>query len=145
MFRLDEMCFEPRFRFSRAVMRRFAETPGAIVVAAEAGSELAGFCIVHLAGAVDGREAYVVTLDVAPEHRREGIATKLMEWVEDEAAESACSAMTLHVHTANTAAIQFYERVGYQLSNRAEHFYGPSVHALVYRKPLPLIEEQQIA
>ena len=48
MFRLDEVCFEAPFRFSRAAMRRFAKARRARVAIAELDGELVGFCIVHV-------------------------------------------------------------------------------------------------
>ena len=134
MFRLDEVCFETPFRFSRASMRRFAEARRARVVIAELDGELVGFCIVHVETVERESVGYVVTLDVAPEYRRGGLATRLMERAEAEAREAGCSSMALHVFTGNEAAIRFYERMGYAFWARDEDFYGVGVDGLVYRK-----------
>jgi len=134
MFRLDEVCFEAPFRFSRSAMRRFAEARRARVVIAEAGGELAGFCIVHVEMVELESVGYVVTLDVASMHRRNGVATRLMEQSEVEAHDAGRSSMALHVFTGNEAAIRFYERMGYAFWTRDMDFYGVGVDALVYRK-----------
>jgi ribosomal-protein-alanine N-acetyltransferase len=42
--------------------------------------------------------------------------------------------MALHVSTANTTAMQFYESIGYGRVGMAEGFYGRGPDALVYRK-----------
>jgi len=81
MFALDEACFAPEFRFSRAMMRRFAEAKKARVVIAEEDG-LAGFCVVHVERVAGGCVGYVVTLDVAASFRRSGLATELMRRVE---------------------------------------------------------------
>src|SRR6185312_10182246 len=112
LFALDEACFEPPFRFSRAAMRRFAEAKKARVVIAEEDG-LAGFCIVHVERVEGGRVGYVVTLDVAEQWRRKGLAGELMRRVEAEAHEAGCWAMVLHVFVGNDGAIRFYERCGY--------------------------------
>jgi len=122
MFQLDEVCFEGPFRFSRAAMRRFAETRRARVVIAELGGELVGFCIVHVETVERESVGYVVTLDVGPEYRRSGLATRLMERGEAEAREAGCVSMALHVFTGNEAAIRFYERMGYAFWARDEDF-----------------------
>jgi len=124
MFRLDEVCFETPFRFSRAAMRRFAEARRARVVIAELGGELVGFCIVHVETVEREEVGYVVTLDVALAWRRQGLAGMLMERGEAEAREAGCSSMALHVFTGNEAAIRFYERMGYAFWARDEDFYG---------------------
>ena len=130
MYALDLVCFEPPFRFREREMRRFAEERGAICVLAEAGGELAGFCIAHL----EGPWAYVVTLDVAPERRRQGLAARLMTDVEEQARMAGAGGMGLHVYKGNVGAIRFYERMGYGRVGMAEGFYGRGRDALIYRK-----------
>jgi len=135
MFALDEACFELPFRFSKTMMRRFAEAKKARVVIAEK-SGLAGFCIVHVERVEEGRVGYVVTLDVAERWRRKGLATELMRRGEAEAREAGCWAMVLHVFVGNDAAIRFYDRCGYERREKAEGFYGEGRDAWVYRKAL---------
>ena len=136
MYALDMVCFEEPFRFSRREMRTFAEARGAKVVIAELDGVLAGFCIVQVEAAKRGGLGYVVTLDVAMEFRRRGLAARLMERVEGEALAVGCAEMRLHVFTGNEAAIRFYERTGYEFVRRDVGFYGAVMDALVYRKVL---------
>ena len=133
LVRLDDICFAPQFRFTRATMRRFAEDVRARVVIAEQREEFVGFCIAHIEPENAG---YVVTLDVDPAHWRNGIASLLMQRAEEECRVAGCVSMALHVFTGNTAAIRFYERSGYVNAGAVENFYGAGVHALVYFKPL---------
>jgi len=132
MHALDLVCFEPVFQFSRGAMHRFAEAAGAIVVLAEAGGELVGFCVVNM----EEQTGYVVTLDVAPAWRRRGLARQMMEAVEAKVRTAGGVGMALHVSTANAAAMQFYESIGYGRVGMAEGFYGRGLDALVYRKRL---------
>jgi ribosomal-protein-alanine N-acetyltransferase len=136
MFRLDEVCFTAEFRFDRESMLVFAEARNAIVVVAEVGgSEIVGFVIVHVEGAATGRRGYVVTLDVAENHRREGLAGRLMREVEERAAAAGAGWMELHVFTGNEGAIRFYERSGYARVAVRRRFYGSAgLDAFVYRK-----------
>jgi ribosomal-protein-alanine N-acetyltransferase len=136
MHALDVACFERPFRFSRVAMRRFAEAKKARVVIAEIDDEVVGFCIVHIEQAEHGRAAYIVTLDVAPEQRRKGIARSLMLQAEMLSADAGCTMMALHVFTGNTDAIRFYEGVGFLRSHRADGFYGDGLDALTYHKVL---------
>jgi ribosomal-protein-alanine N-acetyltransferase len=132
MFRLDEACFEEPFRFTHTAMRRFAESRKARVVIAESDGALAGFAILH----IEGRVGYVVTLDVAADFRRQGLALRLMDTMENEAAQSGCAVVGLHVYVGNTSAIKFYERVGYRRVGDVPAFYGEGLDAWVYRKKL---------
>jgi [ribosomal protein S18]-alanine N-acetyltransferase len=136
MYALDVACFEKPFRFSRSAMRRFAEATKARVVVAEEGGGVVGFGIVHVEEGELGRAGYVVTLDVAVEHRRKGLAAGMMAELERQALGDGCGAMVLHVFTGNEAATRFYERGGFVRSHRARGFYGKGLDAWVYQKRL---------
>ena len=141
---LDDVCFDPPFRFSRSAMRSFVQARNARVTIAEAtDGSLAGFCVLHLQHAKPDVVGYIVTLDVAAEYRRRGLAGELMDRAEAEALEAGCSAVALHVFTGNATAIRFYERRGYVFSHRAAAFYARGVDALVYHKELPPISVGQ--
>jgi ribosomal-protein-alanine N-acetyltransferase len=136
--RLDEACFAKEFRFDRRSMRGFVEAGNAVtVVAEEMGGGIAGFVIVHvqrIAGRVTG---YVVTLDVAEESRKRGLASRMMQEVERRARAVGARRMELDVFTGNEGAIRFYERMGYERVGVRLGFYGaPGRDAFVYRKEL---------
>ena len=137
IFALDEVCFEPPFRFSARAMKQFAEARNALTVIAETDTgEIPGFCIAHVERARRGLAAYVVTLDVAPQYRRHGLARQMVECIERQSVEAGCDAMELHVSVENTGAIAFYETRGYERSHLVKSFYGLGRHAYVYRKAL---------
>ena len=77
-----------------------------------------------------------MTLDVAPEYRRHGLARQMMQRIEHQAAEAGCEGLALHVSVDNEGAIAFYEREGYERSHMVKSFYGLGRHAYVYRKAL---------
>ncbi len=137
IFALDEVCFEAPFRFSARVMQQFAEARNALTVVAESDAGVvAGFCIAHVERAGKELRAYVVTLDVAPEYRRHGLARQMMQRIEHQAAEAGCEGLALHVSVDNEGAIAFYEREGYERSHMVKSFYGLGRYAYVYRKAL---------
>jgi ribosomal-protein-alanine N-acetyltransferase len=139
MFRLDEACFAEEFRFDRESMREFAEDGNAVVrVAEKVGGEMVGFVIVHLERVLTGRQAYVVTLDVAAECRQQGLGRRLMREAEACASAAGVRWMQLHVFTGNAGAIRFYERLGYERIRVQRRFYGEAgLDAFVYGKELP--------
>ena len=99
---------------------------------------IAGFCIAHIERARKGIVTYVVTLDVAPACRRQGLARQMMQSIEQQARDAGCEAVELHVWVDNAAAIAFYEREGYERSHIVKSFYGLGRHAYVYRKALEI-------
>lgn len=136
MFRLDEACFTEEFRFDRESMREFAEERNAVVqVAEKVCGEIVGFVIAHIE--VPELRAYVVTLDVAPDHRQRGLAMRLMREAEARAVTAGVRWMQLHVFTGNKTAIRFYERIGYERTTVRRGYYGGAgLDAIVYRKDL---------
>jgi ribosomal-protein-alanine N-acetyltransferase len=133
MYRLDLLCFTAPYRFDLRTMRRFASAPNSIVIVAEEKPTLAGFVILN---PTHRHAAYVTTLDVHPAHRRHGLARRLMESAEAAALTAALTTLRLHVSTENTAAIAFYEAIGFTRHSLMENFYAPSLHAWLYSKLL---------
>jgi [ribosomal protein S18]-alanine N-acetyltransferase len=136
MFLLDIVCFERPFRFRLEDIRAFAAEPDAVTVVAEDEGKLLGFFIVERSGRSEsgGSSAYVVTLDVSPEHRRRGLGRELL--LRAEGAFADVERMVLHVHVGNEAAIRFYEANGYERTGEAKSFYGRGIDAWIYTKEL---------
>jgi ribosomal-protein-alanine N-acetyltransferase len=137
MVALDALCFTAEFLFDRQSMLDFARARNAITVLAESSEDvLAGLVIVHLERAARSRRGYVVTLDVAPDFRRQGLAGRLMDAAEQQSQAEGAAWMELHVSVINSAAILFYEGRGYVRQSVRRGFYGAGSDAYVYRKDL---------
>ena len=121
-------------------MRRYASEPRAIVLLAYPGSQqeedLLGFVLVNLFLRRNLRLAYITTLDVHPSHRRQGIAATLIRHAEVRSAAARASSLSLHVSTANPAAIHFYEQTGFTRRSFLRSFYGEGLDAHIYSKAL---------
>ena len=68
------------------------------------GTALAGF---------DGVRGWIHHLAVAPEFRRRGIASLLMDRVEESLLDMGCPKLNLQVRRSNAAVLAFYERRGH--------------------------------
>ncbi len=139
MHRLDLQCFTPAFQFNLETMRQMAEDESAIVCVAERGPthEIVGFVILHLLRSSARKDAYVVTLDVAPEARRTGIATIMLTHAEQQARSAGAHRVALHVAVENAPAIRFYERQRYTRAGLAKGFYREvGLDAFIYAKQL---------
>ena len=141
MHKLDVLCFEKPFRFTRSAMRRFSEAKNARVVIAEASDVLVGFVILDVEDTGEELLGYIVTLDISPRHRRQGLAGQLMQEAERRAAREGCAVVVLHVFTGNEAAIRFYSGLGFVQSHREIDFYGHGFDAWVFHKPLSASDE----
>lgn len=136
MYALDLLCFDERFRFDEAAMRRYAQEAGALVLVAQAEEMLAGFLIAKIVRRGGLASAYLNTLDVHPDWRRQGLARKLLVLLEESLSRSAVRSIRLHVFQENLAAVDFYESAGFERLAKAPHYYGAGLHAWVYGKKL---------
>jgi ribosomal-protein-alanine N-acetyltransferase len=81
---------------------------------------------------------HLMNVAVAPEHRRSGIATRLMERLFEEAGRGA--RYTLEVRTSNAAAIAMYERFGFRAAGyRRRYYHDNGEDALImWLEPAPV-------
>jgi ribosomal-protein-alanine N-acetyltransferase len=144
MVALDVICFDKRFRFSRAAMRRLSQGPNRLSVIAETGvATLAGFSVLSLHPR--DHSAYLTTLDVAPEFRRLGLAGLLMETTEAYALTCMADAVKLHVFAQNAGALALYLGRGYVELGVEPDFYGAGLDAVVMQKELDSLQNEKKA
>ena len=134
LYAVEELCFQPPFRFSRAYMRQLVRSSHAATWIAEEGAELLGFAIVEWSP--DARTAYIQTVEVTPGRRGQGIGGELLRRVEESAGAAGAHSIWLHVDVENAAAIGLYESRGYTRQGREEHYYARHRAAFVYAKAL---------
>ncbi|MGO8934454.1 MAG: GNAT family N-acetyltransferase [Terracidiphilus sp.] len=140
LYTLEELCFQPPIRYSRAWMRQLIANPNSATWIAEdsAGENktMAGFAIVEWTTMPKGTVAYIQTIEVHPSSRRRGIAAQLLKRAEDSARAAGAIAIWLHVDVENPVAIHLYEGRGYARKGREEHYYARHRPAFVYSKSL---------
>lgn len=71
---------------------------------------------------VDGRWAGFMAVEVAPEHRRRGLATSVMAALARQALEEGASAAWLQVEEDNEGARALYDGMGFTVHHRYHHF-----------------------
>jgi ribosomal protein S18 acetylase RimI-like enzyme len=76
---------------------------------AVAGAVIAGF---------DGVRGWIYHLAVAPEWRRRGFATQLVRAAELGLRKLGCPKVNLQVRATNSAVVEFYRSVGYEIEER---------------------------
>jgi ribosomal-protein-alanine N-acetyltransferase len=76
-------------------------------------------------------EAHVTNLAVHPEHRREGVATRLLLALADDAIARGCPAWTLEVRASNVAAQELYRRFGFAPAGVRGRYYEGVEDAIV--------------
>jgi ribosomal-protein-alanine N-acetyltransferase len=132
---LEEICFtNPWTRDMLERELRDSEV-ARVYVARDADGGVAAFCSCWMV--LD--ELHVNTIAVAPHRRRQGLATRLMRHVMEEAARAGASAATLEVRASNTAARHLYATLGFVETAVRPHYYTkPEEDGIIlWREGLP--------
>jgi [ribosomal protein S18]-alanine N-acetyltransferase len=137
MYAVEKLCFAPPLTFSCEQLRELTRGASSFTSIAEDGGKLAGFAIAALMKERPRRYGYLQTIDVAPEHRGRGIASKLLRHVEENIAAAGGRVMLLHVAVQNREAIGLYEKHGYTRVGVEDGFYRrDNGDAFIYEKHL---------
>ncbi len=96
---------------------RYTESRAYLV--ARIGTEIVGYAGLMLV-AGDG---HITNVGVAPEHRRQGIATRLLLELTRRALDEAADALTLEVRASNTGAQDLYRRFGFVPAGVRKNYY----------------------
>ncbi|MCA8879898.1 MAG: GNAT family N-acetyltransferase [Rhodobacteraceae bacterium] len=131
MAALHARCFTTPRPWTELEFAGFLADPGVF-----AAFDPAGFAL----GRVVADEAELLTLAVAPEHRRQGRARSLLTALEGDAARRGAATLFLEVAADNDPAIRLYRAASYREVGRRRFYYrregAPPVDALVMSKAL---------
>ena len=134
LLRLNLRCFKQGENYTRHTFNYLLTQPQSIGLSAETASgELAGFVL--LMNNPDGA-AHITTVGVAPEHRRRGIARRLIEEVEQLLRKKSVSTIVLEVRVSNLAAQDLYSQAGYAVVKRMIRYYHNGEDGFLMMKSL---------
>ena len=125
LWKIDQICFPPGIAYTQMDLTGFITRRNAITLVAEYASgiefagEIAGFAVAQPIKKV-GR---ILTLDILPQARRFGLATRLIQ--ESEARLRACGCERIYLETAvnNGPAIRLYSKLGYEILRKLPLYY----------------------
>lgn len=113
----------------RSVMRR----DDARLIVADRAGEVVGYAAVWFAA----DEGELGDIAVDPERRREGIGSRLVREVMDEARRRGAQQVFLQVRESNRGALRLYRAAGFRRVGRRPGYYrSPSEDALVLLRPV---------
>ena len=124
----DEIEHGLGWRYRPEAVRGFMHDQDTLVLVARARdieggtSEVAGFAVMTY----DADHAHLLLLAVAPQQRRNGIAQRLIDWLEKTALYAGVQSVHLEVRQGNSPALTFYESAGYRKVELVHNYYrGP--------------------
>ena len=80
--------------------------------------------------------AHLALLAVDPLHRRRGLGSRLLGWLEQPARVAGIGEVRLEVRADNSAALAFYTRLGFAQTSTMAGYYQGRIDALRLVKPL---------
>jgi len=135
LHKIDQVCFAPEIAYSKAELRYYLQHAKSFTVIAETEAKtIAGFCTgrLHLR---EGRPyGHIITIDVVPEMRKQGVGRLLLCAVEERFRANAAESIELEVAVGNLRAQKFYQAMGYAQIGSIPGYYAGLLDALVMQK-----------
>jgi [ribosomal protein S18]-alanine N-acetyltransferase len=136
LWQIDQLCFPHGIAYTQMELTGFVAKRKAITLVAEATAEtlstksddvsihgpwIAGFVV---ALPIRGQVGHVVTLDVVPEARRFGLASRLMKECEQRLRAAGCTLAYLETAVNNEPAQRLYHKLGYEIVRTLPGYYS---------------------
>ncbi|MCS6954067.1 MAG: ribosomal protein S18-alanine N-acetyltransferase [Bryobacterales bacterium] len=103
----------------REMFLEVSRAPSGLLLVAERGRSIAGY----VAALLRGLRAEIVSIAVARRQRRSGIGTALLRRALRELERRGVRSVELMVRVDNSAAIRFYQRLGFRRLGRVPGYY----------------------
>lgn len=135
VLRLNFRCFENGENYTKHTFSYLLSQPNALCFQVQADDRrMAGFLCVLIGE--DG-VAHITTIAVAPEHRRRGLAERLLERLDRALVERGITSIVLEVRVGNTAAQSLYKTCGFVITQRLAGYYNDGEDGFLMVKALP--------
>ena len=133
-WRLDLRCFVDGEAYSRETFEYLLSSPDSVSYRAVTGD---GTMVGFIVGILEpDRTGHVTTLGVAPEHRRRGIARRMLTKVEEGFRRRGVRIVRLEVRSVNLGAQDLYRQLGYAVTQRLPRYYSNGGDGLLMIKSL---------
>jgi ribosomal-protein-alanine N-acetyltransferase len=141
LWQIDQLCFPRGIAYTQMELTGFIAKRKAITLVAEAPTvtsdtnglrgqhaaastslpQIAGFVV---AQPIRGQVGHVVTLDIVPEARRFGLASRLMKECEQRLRTAGCILAYLETAVNNGPAQRLYHKLGYEIVRTLPGYYS---------------------
>jgi ribosomal-protein-alanine N-acetyltransferase len=131
---IEQQCFQEE-AFSKQQISYLLTDYNSVSLIARIEGNVAGFVIGRIERVRRSACGHILTIDVVPPYRRNGIATRLMIEIEGFFKQKSAIECHLEVREGNFAALNLYEKLGYKKISRIDKYYGLD-HGLYLKKAL---------
>jgi ribosomal-protein-alanine acetyltransferase len=134
LYSLEEACFDQE-AFSKRQIAYLLTDYNTVALMAKVEGSIAGFVIAQVEVEENTEFGHIITLNIAPKHRHQKIATNLLKEIEGILKRKGITESRLEVREDNHAAIKLYKTLGYQTVGKLEKYYGTK-HGIYLKKNL---------
>jgi len=134
LYEIEEQCFDQE-AFTKRQISYLLTDYNTIALMAKTDSDIVGFIIAQVEVEENTEFGHIITINVAPNQRRKGTATKLLHKIENLLKQKGITQCRLEVREDNKHAIKLYQKLGYQTVGILENYYGKK-HGLYLKKIL---------
>ena len=142
---IDATCFPPGIAYPTEEIAALLRARNSLTVVAEKSSTVVGFAALRIFRprlfTARSSRAELITIDVLPQFRREHIGIQLYSALETWLVTQQGSSIELHVAVDNTAAINFYQPLGFRMMSRVPRYYMGEIDAWKMEKILADISD----
>lgn len=122
VLQLNRRCFKKGENYTKYTFSFLLSEPNTLSYRiATPTEEIVAFIFVMVSS--DGT-GHLTTIGVAPEHRRRGLAQKLLVHIEDALKKRSVNTIFLEVRVENTSAQMLYRQFGYSIVQRLTKYYN---------------------
>jgi ribosomal-protein-alanine N-acetyltransferase len=134
VLRLNIRCFRNGDNYTKHTFNYLLGEPRTLSyrIVSDTG-DMAAFAFVMLN---ERKSAHLTTVGVAPEHRRRGLATRMLDHIEKALRAKEVGIIMLEVRVANVEAQQLYRRLGYFVVQRISRYYNNGEDCFLMMKAL---------
>ena len=118
MCELERLCYPETLAYDTFMMREFLREPGMLLVCEWYGGKLVGFQL------SDRKRATIITIDVHPGYRRQGIASRLMRRSLQILKAFHLKRISSQVAVDNISSLMLHFKFGFKIRQRLRNYYG---------------------
>ncbi len=134
IYRASQRCFKSDESYSKKIFRYLLSSPKTVSYCALTPQDrIAAFIF---ASVEDDGTGHISTIGVLPEHRRRGLAKKLISYTEEILAKKGATTVKLEVRISNFEAQSLYRKLGYTAVQRLHSYYNDGEDGFLMVKSL---------
>jgi ribosomal-protein-alanine N-acetyltransferase len=134
VLKLNIRCFENGDNYTKYTFDYLLNEPRTLSYRAVTDAdEIVAFAFVMVK---ERNAGHITTIGVAPEHRRRGLAVRLLTHLEDQLKHRDVATVMLEVRVGNTGAQELYKQCGYIIVQRINRYYSDGEDCFLMMKAL---------